>query len=614
MTDGFARNAALGLTGWKSGEGSAVEGRWPENHGFPLTVSRPFRQDPIVTEETITAAMVAAGLQEKEERMIPAIASAQALADLARAVRARKAVLAVETAEPHRFLRGAREVARAPYFPERRPGVRPFRLVVWSPHGGFVEVDTGRKPAPLWAPDEADHPDPVAALGVAWRVTRVLQEQGGKADPETDEVLWIFRLPDRGLEDPRAWGYLEDLREYGRFVRHTVVLVSPALEIPPQLSRTVYRLEFPLPTADELRHLVRKFLRDVGEAEAAEAEAGRLARILQGLTWDEADEALADAYIAVKGDRTALPARLIRAKADLIRRVPALEFVPPAGLEDIGGLENLKAFARELRATFTERAHRLGARPPRGILLVGVPGTGKSLAAKALAGDLPVIRLDMGAVYGSLLGQSEATLRQALRTLEAAAPVVAWVDELEKALGVGDLDGGTALRVLGTLLTWMQERAQERGVVVVATANDVSRLRPELLERFSYRFFVDLPGPQARAEILRIHLRKRGQTLPDEVLAALAREARGHSGRSLELCVERALQALAAAEATPTPEALAERLGQAIRRTPPLSEQAADAIRALQAVRDRFEPAQDPTADPEATNDSWAVPDRKVIL
>jgi AAA+ superfamily predicted ATPase len=540
------------------------------------------------------------------------VPSLEALEALARAVRARKAALAVETPEPHRFLRGLKLIATNPFFPNPpRPDQQPFRLAVWSPHAGFQEADTGRRGPALWAPDEAETADPTTALRTAWRAARALLEPA--ADPNLDGVLWVFRLADRAFDDPAAVGLLEDIRELGRSVRHTLILTGPVLELPPALARTVYRLDFPLPTAAELTRLVELFFQERDEPLTPE-EAAALARTLQGLTWDEADEALADAYIAVRGDRMALPARLIRAKAELIRRVPALEFVPPAGLEDIGGLENLKAFARELRATFTEKARRLGARPPRGILLVGVPGTGKSLAAKALAGDLPVIRLDMGAVYGSLLGQSEATLRQALRTLEAAAPVVAWVDELEKATGAGDLDGGTSLRVLGTLLTWMQERAQERGVVVVATANDVSRLRPELLERFSYRFFVDLPGPRARAEILRIHLRKRGHDLPDEALAALARQARGHSGRSLELCVERALQALAAGEGEATPEALAEQVQAATRRTPPLVEQAADAIRALQAVRDRFEPAQDPAADPEEETAGPTGSSRKIMF
>lgn len=525
------------------------------------------------------------------DRFVPSL---EALAAVARAVRARKTVLAVETPEPHRFLRGLKLVAENPFFPgPPRPGQPPFRLVVWSPHAGFEELGTGRRGPALWAPDEAETPDPTAALRVAWRAARHLLAQ---PDPDLDGVLWAYRLADRAFDDPAAVGLLEDIRELGRSVRHTVILVGPVLELPPTLARTVYRLDFPLPTAAELNRLVSLFFRE-REKPLPPAKVQELARILQGLTWDEADEALAEAYIAVGGDPDALPARLVRAKAELIRRVPALEFVEPAQLDDIGGLENLKTFARRLRAAFSDQAARLGARPPRGVLLVGVPGTGKSLSARALAGNLPVFRLDMGAVFGSLVGQSEANLRAALRTLEAAAPCVAWVDEVEKALGSAgaELDGGTSARVLATLLTWMQERAQAAGVVVVATANQVGLLRPELIERFSFRFFVDLPGPRARAEILRIHLGKRGHELPPEVLADAARLARGHSGRSLELCVERALLALAAGEA----EDLGAALVEAVRSTPPLSAQVREAVRDIQAVRDRFEPAADPAADPE---------------
>jgi len=181
--------------------------------------------------------------------------------------------------------------------------------------------------------------------------------------------------------------------------------------------------------------------------------------------------------------------------------------------------------------------------PQRGVLIVGVPGCGKSLTAKAVAGGTrPLLRLDVGALFGSLVGQSEAAARNALKTAEAVAPAVLWLDEIEKALGSsgGDMDGGTSQRVLGTILTWLEET--EADVFVVATANDIASLRPELIRRFDEVFFVDLPQPEERRQIVAIHLAKRGRDPEGFDLAAVVEATTDFTGAELEKVVQAALR------------------------------------------------------------------------
>jgi SpoVK/Ycf46/Vps4 family AAA+-type ATPase len=199
-------------------------------------------------------------------------------------------------------------------------------------------------------------------------------------------------------------------------------------------------------------------------------------------------------------------------KQAIIRGSGALEFYPAdTSPADVGGLETLKEWIRLRQRAFGDEAREYGLPAPKGLALIGIPGTGKSLTAKAIGGmwRLPLIRLDIGAVFGSLVGESEERIRKALRLTEQIAPCVLWIDELEKALASGGGDGGTSQRVIGTILTWMQDK--KKPVFVVATANDISSLPPELLRRgrFDEVFFLDLPTFEERKEILRVHLTKR---------------------------------------------------------------------------------------------------------
>ncbi len=255
-------------------------------------------------------------------------------------------------------------------------------------------------------------------------------------------------------------------------------------------------------------------------SDAAEAFATKVVDRLCGLSYPVANQTLRPSIIdaalsTVEDPSEIFLAKLAAAKAEAIRKSSALEVGKSLTMSEIGGLEELKSWVEDSKVTFTTEAREAGISPAKGVLLVGPPGTGKSVSAKALAGHLgfPLIMFDMGSVYGSLVGDSERNMRNALATLEAAAPCVVLIDEFEKGMAGSrgnSTDGGTSQRVYGTLLTWMQERDTTNPVVVVATANDITKLDEAILRkgRFDEIFWVDLPTPLERLEILRVHLRK----------------------------------------------------------------------------------------------------------
>ena len=266
-----------------------------------------------------------------------------------------------------------------------------------------------------------------------------------------------------------------------------------------------------------------------------------------------------------------------------------LEFFPHAhAMNEVAGLENLKAWLRKRHRAFLDPsgAKRFGLEPPRGLLLIGVQGCGKSLTAKAIATEwkLPLVRLDPSNLYNKYFGESERNFKKAVSLAESLAPVVLWVDEIEKALAQGGDDSGTSQRVFGTFLSWLQEK--RANVFVIATANDISRLPPELLRkgRFDEIFFLDLPNERARREILDVHLRRRGREPGDFDVASLAAASPGFSGAELEQVVVSALYtAFAAGEDLTT-----DHMGREIAGTRPMSVTMAEPIAHLREwARDR---------------------------
>jgi ATP-dependent 26S proteasome regulatory subunit len=409
------------------------------------------------------------------------------------------------------------------------------------------------------------------------------------ADMRT-EALYLMQDLQKYFEDPTILRALRDIgQSFGRD-RRTLILCAPELPIPVDLHACTARIALALPDAAQLKQLMVRTLRDLGaprriKIDLTLPEMEQMVQQLRGLTLAEAQRVLmAAALDDLRLDHNDLRHILDRKKA-LIASDGVLDLYPQeATLQQVGGLDNLKAWLRTRGAAFSPEAKRYGLEPPRGLLLLGVQGCGKSLCAKSVAAEwsLPLLRLDAGSLYDKYVGESERNLRKALETAEAMAPCVLWIDEIEKGMSGrdgGSSDGGLARRMFGAFLSWMQERRQP--VFVVATANDIEALPPELLRkgRFDEIFFVDLPGDAARRAIFAVQLSRRHQDPARFDLAALSAAAEGFSGAEIEAAIVTALYA-AFAEHRPL---RAEHLLRALRTTVPLSRTCREAIEHLRA-------------------------------
>jgi len=375
------------------------------------------------------------------------------------------------------------------------------------------------------------------------------------------------------LSDPVHVRLLKDIAVASREGARTIVLVSHELRMPPELERLSARFRMSLPEESERTAIVVKVVRawnkeNPGTVKADPRAVRLLVKNLSGLTRADV-ERLARQAVCVDGAITAsdLPG-VMRAKYELLNRNGVLSYeYETAGFSDVGGLQHLKTWLEQRRKALTGDAQKLEA--PKGVMLIGVQGCGKSLAAKAAAGilNVPLLRLDIGALYNKYHGETERNLRESLRQAEVMSPCVLWIDELEKGLATDAGDSGLSQRVLGTFLTWMAEK--DRSVFVVATANDITRLPPELVRkgRFDEIFFVDLPGPEVRADILQIHLKSRDMDAKSFDLAKMTQSSDGFSGAEIEQGIVSALYvASAAGEPLGTGHVLAE-----FERTRPLS-------------------------------------------
>ena len=336
----------------------------------------------------------------------------------------------------------------------------------------------------------------------------------------------------------------------------SVVLVGTTLKMPEVLRPFTARFKLPLPNLEELRQIVIDVAAEWGaehgrrEVQTTNKALDLLVRNLAGLTATDARR-LALKAVADDGAITEseIP-QVMRAKYELLAGGSAVTFeLETAQFAEVGGMKRLRQWL-EMRRSFFHGDASPGLDPPRGMLLLGVQGCGKSLAAKAAAGifGVPLLRMDFGVLYSKYYGETEENLRKALETAEVMAPCVLWLDEIEKGIATGDSDEGLSRRVLGTLLTWMAER--RRAVFLVATANDISRLPPEMVRkgRFDETFFVDLPSPENRREILRIHLRKRGLNETAFALDDLIAATAGFSGSEIEQVIVSAMYRAHAAD------------------------------------------------------------------
>jgi SpoVK/Ycf46/Vps4 family AAA+-type ATPase len=410
-----------------------------------------------------------------------------------------------------------------------------------------------------------------------------------------------FFLDERSPTAPLVVRQIRDLVGPFKAARKTVVLLSSVLKLPPELEKDLTVVDLEMPGEEELAAQLDDTVEQVKDNPRVEVNLGeggreKIVKALTGLTRSEAENALAKVIVT----RSRLDPEdvdlLLAEKEQIIRKSGMLEFYStPERFGSIGGLENLKVWLRQRGKAFSEAARQFGLPSPKGLLLVGVPGCGKSLSAKAVAAEwhMPLLKFDLGKVFGGLVGQSEENMRRALKMAEAVAPCVLWIDEIEKGLsGVRGQtgDSGTSTRVFGTLLTWMEENTTP--VFTISTANDIEGLPPELLRkgRFDEIFFIDLPSPQERANILAIHLTKHHRDYRDFDLAAHVQGTEGFSGAEIEQAVISALY-LAFAEGEDTK--LADRhLQQAVSSTVPLSQSMAQRISALRTeAKEKWRPA-----------------------
>lgn len=404
-----------------------------------------------------------------------------------------------------------------------------------------------------------------------------------------------FISPTREMA-PRFIRKLRDISNILPISSHqkSLLLLSPVLEIPAELEKEIVVIDFPLPTLQEMDEMLggieeRITTRSEFKIQLKPQDREELLKAALGLTLIEAENAFAKVLMEdFKLDKDDV-LKVLKEKEQLIKKSGILEYITPdESMATVGGLEALKEWFKERAEGFSERAREFPLPPPRGVLLIGVPGCGKSLYAKVVAYEWkkPLLRFDVGRAFGMYVGQSEANIRRAIKTAESLAPCILWIDEIEKEFGgvSGEGDSGTSARVFASFLTWMQEK--KHPVFVLATANNIHRLPAEFLRkgRFDEIFFVDLPFEDERKEIFRIHLSKRKRN-PDKFgLDLLARESEGYSGAEIEESIISALYRVFSLNR----ELTTDDILQSLKETRPLSEVMKEQIQAMRAwAKDR---------------------------
>jgi hypothetical protein len=445
-----------------------------------------------------------------------------------------------------------------------------------------------------------------------WSVTEGLQRLRGVTVDGTQDALTALRHIDRidgdsvyllkdlapHLSNANAARALRDLTHKLTATRSALVLTGDPIELPRDIEGMAIRFTLELPDENELRDLVRTVVDAVSarqqvRVDLSRDDAQRLVNALSGLTLNQAQQVIAQAIVedgCLSADDIQT---VIRCKGELIERGGVLEFFPVEENKfQLGGFARLKAWLDRARVGFSPQARALNLEAPKGLLIVGVQGCGKSLAAKFIARQwqLPLLKLDAGRLYDKYIGESEKNFRKATELAEAMAPVVLWIDEIEKVFaqgGTGEADAGLSQRLFGSFLTWLQEK--NAAVFVVGAANDLFNVPPELLRkgRFDEIFFVDLPTAEERANIFRIHLALRKQNPDGFDLKALAAATEGFSGAEIEQAVISALYRSLQQKQPLTANTIIE----AVQSTVPLSVARREDIERIRAMaRGRFTP------------------------
>jgi hypothetical protein len=479
--------------------------------------------------------------------------------DLEVILRSRTPIVIIETRDEARMLEMLQSIAITASGPNYQP------LFRWTVTDGLQRLDIALEPQPL-------NSEP----------TDVLKHIRAVSKPGIYVLLDFHPF----LEDPVHVRLIKDICIRYRDVARQIVLISHTVKLPSELDSFSARFDMALPTENERGKIIQRVADEwahehPGSRVQADSKAYELlVRNLAGLTYRDTEQLARNAiYMDGAITKSDLPG-VMQAKYELLNRGCALQFeYDTARFSDVGGLSRLKKWLTQRKAVFRgdESAAHLDA--PKGILLIGVQGCGKSLAAKATAGifGAPLLRLDFGAIYDKYHGETERKLRESLKTADVMSPCVLWIDEIEKGIAGRGGETGTTQRVLGTFLTWMAEKKSQ--VFVVATANDISALPPELVRkgRFDEIFFVDLPNKEIRASIFAIHLTSREQKLSSFDIHSLADATQGFSGAEIEQAV---VAAFYAAHATQEPLDSKHMLNE-IRQTKPLSVVMREQISAL---------------------------------
>lgn len=471
-------------------------------------------------------------------------------------INSRNPIITAETAEEERLVHLLTELALELCVP----------LYTWSVTAGLARMEG----APLYNTDQPEQ----ALANIA----------GIRGDA-------IFLLKDfaRYCDNDKICRRLRDLADAFRSVRRSIIIVAPVLHLPPEITSESVPFAFGLPDLEELEAVVKRVLAEMSRDQHMTvtfdaAEARRLAKNLAGLKEEEAIRTLRKCLLARGKVDAGLAEAVMNAKRSALQTEGLLEpGQRDVSFADVAGLKRLREWLAKRHSAFTPEGQRFGLVPPKGVLITGVQGCGKSLVARAIAGEwgIELARLDAGTLYDKFVGESEKRLRKALDLSQQLAPVVLWMDEIEKGFASagtsGDADAGLSQRLLATLLTWMQDR--EGGVFVAATSNDISALPPEIVRkgRFDEIFFVDLPGADVRVALFAMHLKKRGRDPVSFDLAKLAAATDGFSGAEIEQAIAAGLYTAFSAKVQLSTAIL---LGE-IHNTQPLSVTRAEDIQEL---------------------------------
>lgn len=391
----------------------------------------------------------------------------------------------------------------------------------------------------------------------SWTITKGLLSDDGNSLSDLREPLklldhileskvnGIFLIKDFHpyLNDPVVVRKLRDVSHELKTSMKNIIFLTPVMKIPLELEKEMTVLDFDLPGKEEVGAIIDGIKESLGGSNKSMEDfqvqdRDKIIEAALGLTAEEAENVFAKSLVA--SGKFDIPI-ILSEKEQIIRKSGVLEYYQLSeDMKEVGGLENLKEWLNKRSKAFTVEAREFGLPQPKGVLMIGIPGCGKSLTAKAISSlwQLPLLKLDVGKVFSSLVGSSEENVRKAIKTAESIAPSILWLDELEKGFAGmgsgGSSDGGTSERVFGTFLTWLQEKTSP--VFVVATSNNVSNLPPELLRkgRFDEIFYIDLPNKSEREEIFRIHLSKRKRDAVNFDLESLAKASTGYSGSEIE--------------------------------------------------------------------------------